>query len=94
MRSPTAADVVAAWDGFTTDFAGLSNDADEKLSLDHIEWADTIIVMEQRQKKRLTALFGIALGQKRVVVLGVPDKFDYMQPELVTLLDQKLRNVL
>jgi len=32
MRSTTAADISARWDGIEADFAGLSNDADEHLS--------------------------------------------------------------
>ena len=92
MRSPTAADIVLGWGG-KADFAGVSHDADERVSSEHIEWADVVYVMETRQKKRLTALFGPLLRQKRVVSLGVPDKFAYMQPELVALLSQKLAHL-
>ena len=92
MRSPTAADLVLGWGG-EADFAGLSHDADEKLSSEHIEWADVIFVMETRQKKRLNALFGPLLKDKRVVSLGVPDKFAYMQPELVAVLSKKLAHL-
>ena len=52
-RSPTAADVVSRLSAVETDFAGLSNDADERLNLEHIKWADTIAVMEKRQLSRL-----------------------------------------
>ena len=89
MRSPTAADIVLSW-GVDADFAGLSYDADEKLSAEQIEWADVIFVMEARHKKRLSALFGLLLAQKRVVNLGVPDKFKYMAPDLVAVLTPKL----
>ncbi len=39
------------------------------------------------------ALFGPLLKDKRVVSLGVPDRFAYMQPELVALLSQKLAHL-
>lgn len=52
-----------------------------------------IYVMEARQKKRLSALFGPLLKDKRVVSLGVPDRFAYMQPELVAVLTQKLAHL-
>ncbi len=94
MRSPSAADIVAAWDGYAADFAGLSNDADEQLSSEQIAWADVIMVMEARQKKRLMSLFGQALRTKRIVVLNVPDRFEYMDPALVALLTPKLKQVL
>ena len=91
MRSPTAADIVASWDGVESDFAGLSNDADEKLSSEQIDWADVIVVMETRQKKRLTGLFASRLAHKRVMVLGIPDRYTFMQPELVRLMTPKLQ---
>lgn len=69
--------------GFSTEFAGLSKDSDELISSEHIEWADVIAVMEQRQKSRLNAMFGCYLSTKRVVVLHIPDRFDYMEPALV-----------
>ncbi len=94
MRSPTAADICAEQEGMETDFAGLSNDADEKLSSEQIDWAEVIFVMEQRQKKRLNALFGDLLHNKRVICLNIPDRFAYMQPELVDLLRQKLHTLL
>lgn len=94
MRSPTAADIAARYPNVETDFAGLSNDADEKLSSEHIDWADTIFVMERRQKKRLTALFGNRLRHVRVVCLDVPDRFAFNQPELCDLLRVKLASYL
>ena len=94
MRSPTPADIVAGWDGFESDFAGLSNDADEKVSSEHISWADVIVVMQARQKKRLSSLFGRQIGSRKVVVLGIEDKFAYMEPALVDLMTPKLRTVL
>ncbi|MEM7473162.1 MAG: phosphotyrosine protein phosphatase [Pseudomonadota bacterium] len=94
MRSPTAADIARSFDGIDTDFAGLSRDADEQIGTEHIQWADVIFVMEPRQKKKLTASFGPALRNKQVISLGIPDKFRYMQPELVALLTPKLRAAL
>ena len=93
MRSPTAADLVARWDGVETDFAGVSADADERLSSEQIAWADEIFVMETRQKKRVTSLFGPVLKGKRITVLNVADKYDYMDPALVALLDARLRQL-
>ncbi len=94
MRSPTAADLAGRWPGIRTDFAGLSHEADERLSAEQIAWADIILVMEPRHAKRLQALFGPALRGKRVVTLHVPDKFGYGDPDLIALLEPLLRNVL
>ena len=94
MRSPTAADIATAWEGVSADFAGLSKDADEQLSAEHVQWADVIMVMEARQKNRLTSLYGAHLKNTRLVVLNVPDRFEYMDPDLVALLTPKLRHLL
>lgn len=75
-------------------FAGLSRDTDEQISFEQIECAQTIVVMEAGQNKKLTAAYGPQLAGKKVIVLGVPDKFTYMQPELVALLRPKLRRML
>ena len=93
MRSPTAADLVSACDGVSSDFAGLSRDADERLSAEQVEWADVIAVMEARQKKRLSELYPSQLSGKKLVVLRVPDRFAYMDPALVALLRERLRQL-
>ena len=94
MRSPTAADLAAAWPGISADFAGLSHDADEKLSAEQLLWADLICVMEARQTKRLRQLFPHQIQNKRVVTLNIPDRFSYNDPALIALLKPKLRQIL
>ncbi len=89
-RSPTAADIVAKWGFAVTDCAGVSDDADTVVSLNEIEWADRIIVMELKQKKKLNSLFKSALNDKTIRCLGIPDNYEYMQPELVEILTTKL----
>lgn len=92
MRSPTAADVVADWDGYSADFAGLSRDADTHVTPEQVADVDLICVMEGRQRKRLTQLVRSAQG-KRIVVLDVPDRYAYRAPELIALLTRRLARV-
>jgi len=94
MRSPTAADIVAAWPGFEADFAGLSNDADEHVSPEHLEWADMVVVMERRHKRILQQRFAPLLRDVPVRVLDVPDRFGFMDPVLVDLVTPRLRRLL
>lgn len=91
MRSPTAAAITADWPNIETDYAGLSNDADEPISLDHIEWADEIYVMERRQKQCLNTLFGKHLKSKPIHVLNIPDIYAFMEPALIERLKTRLR---
>lgn len=86
LRSPTAEQVFVTWPGIATDSAGLADDADTPLSPEQLDWADLIVVMEPIHRRRLQARHRARLRGKRVVVLGIPDDYDFMHPALVELL--------
>lgn len=86
LRSPTAAATFADTPGVETDSAGLNNDAIVPLSVEQIEWADLILVMETAHKTRLNRKFKTHLAGKRVAVLDVPDAYEYGDEALVELL--------
>lgn len=90
LRSPTAEHLFAQWPGVETASAGTSHDADCVVSAELIDWADTILVMEAAQRSRIAARFRPRLHGKRMAALGIPDRFGYMDPELVRLLRQKV----
>lgn len=91
LRSPTAEAICQDIEGLEAMSAGTNNDAEQPLSGDLIEWADTIIVMERHHRNRLTSKFRSHLKDKHLVVLGIPDEYEYMQPELVNLLKARLQ---
>jgi len=90
LRSPTAEAIFAQWPGVDAQSAGLSNDAITPVSSDLIEWAHVIVVMEQIHRSKLTGKFKAYLKGKKLVVLDIPDVYEYMQPELVQLLKAKV----
>ena len=90
-RSPTAAALAAELPGVDADYAGISTDADEPLSADHIDWADLICVMERRHKKRLSDRFAARLRDKRVICLDIPDRYAFMDDALIARLRPALR---
>lgn len=92
-RSPTAAAVAAEHLGLQTDFAGLSADADERVTPEHLAWADTIAVMEKAQLLRLKRQMAPSLKGKRLVSLDIPDSYEFMQPELVELVLARLARI-
>jgi predicted protein tyrosine phosphatase len=53
-----------------------------------LHWADMIFVMEQKHKNRLVAEYRRLLEHKPLHVLDIPDDYQYMDPELITLLEQ------
>jgi predicted protein tyrosine phosphatase len=64
------------------------------VSIDDIRWADVICAMEQKHKNRLTATFSRAARDKRIVVLDIPDDYQFMDPELVGLIDSAVQPIL
>ncbi len=90
MRSPTAEAVFSNYEGLEVSSAGTSIDAENIVSSDLIEWADIIFPMEGIHRKKLNAQFGKLLRTKSVIVLGIPDDYKYMDPELVKILKQRV----
>ncbi len=90
LRSPTAAQIFADWPGVETDSAGLNPDAEVPLSAEHIDWADIVFVMERKQAAKLRDRFAKQLKSTRLVCLDIPDRFSFMQPDLVALLTSKV----
>ena len=86
LRSPTAEAIFSGHPAIEVDSAGLSNDAEVPLTLEQIEWADLIVVMEKVHRSRLNRKFRSALSEKRIAVLDILDNYDYMDPELIRLL--------
>ena len=89
LRSPTAETVFAEHPGVEVDSAGLDHDAVVPLSPEQIEWADLILVMEKSHRTKLNRKFRRYLGGKRIVVLDIPDNYDYMDSVLVEMLKRR-----
>lgn len=94
LRSPTAEQVFSTWPNVESDSAGLGNDAIIPLSVEQIEWATIIFVMEKAHRSRLSKRFNKHLKGKRVICLDIPDEYEFMQPELVRLLEAKIASFL
>ncbi len=86
LRSRTAEAVYSGHPGIEVDSAGLDPDAVVPLSPEQIAWADLILVMEKSHRNKLSKKFREHLSGKRVVVLGIPDQYDFMDPALVELI--------
>ena len=88
LRSPTAEQVFANWPGIEVASAGLNDGVRHPVTPELLKWADTIFVMEGAHRTLLNQRFKPLLKDHRVICLGIPDKFGFMDPELVTLLKQ------
>lgn len=89
-RSPTAEIIFSAYSGIEALSAGVSPDAENPVSADLIEWADVVFAMENAHRHKLQQRFGVLLRSKHIVVLGIQDKYGYMDEELVDALKLKV----
>lgn len=93
LRSATAETVFSEYDDVRAIGAGTNKDAITSISGDLIEWADNIFVMEQDHKIKVTKKYNSLLKNKKIIVLGIPDNYKYMQAELIQLLKNKVTNM-
>ncbi|WDD99969.1 low molecular weight protein tyrosine phosphatase family protein [Thalassomonas actiniarum] len=85
LRSPTGEAVFGHEAGIEARSAGLNNNAEIPLGAEDVEWADIIFVMEPVHKRKLSKGFKDKLKGQSVICLGIPDHYDYMDPELVAI---------
>ena len=90
LRSPTAERVFDGRDGVHALSAGTAPDAETRVSLDLVEWADLVVCMEARHARAVRRGFGPHLGETRLVTLGIPDDYAFMDPALVAMLERRV----
>ena len=94
LRSPTAEQVFAGRAGIEAASAGTNRGADNPLTAELVEWADIIFSMEKQHQRKLADKFQAHLLGKRVICLGIPDNYEFMQGELIDLLEAKVAKYL
>src|SRR4051812_36691429 len=82
IRSLTAEKLFEGFPAYQVRSVGTQPDARIVITEGHIGWADVIFVMEKSHLARIRQKYPEALRGKRVITLGIPDDFVYMQPEL------------
>lgn len=60
------------------------------LSDEIVEWPDVVFVMERSHRVKLRREHRAALRDTRIVTLGIPDEYEFMDPDLVRLLEAKM----
>lgn len=85
-RSPTAEQLYKNHSGLNVRSAGTTSSARRVVNAADIDWADIIFVMENKHKNYINEQFRSRLGNKKLVVLDIPDDYHYMDPELISWL--------
>lgn len=65
----------------------MSSKSGHSLSDRDIEWADLILVMEQKYQQRIRDTFR-KHDLPQIESLEIPDEYGYMDPELVTIIHE------
>ena len=89
-RSPTAEALYADHCNIHTRSAGTTKSARKFINVADIRWADIIFVMEYKHKRYLEDQFRHQLHHKTLIVLDIPDDYQYMDKELVEWLKESI----
>lgn len=90
LRSPTAEHVFGSRPDLRVASAGLDRSAREQVTPELLAWADVIFVMEAVHRSRLQRRFRSALKDQRLICLGILDEYEFMDPDLVDLLRDRV----
>ena len=89
-RSPTAEYLYKNHTTLKVRSAGISSSARKLINITDIGWADSIFVMENKHKQYINEHFRDQLGDKTLIVLDIPDDYQYMDEELVAWLTDSI----
>ena len=74
--------------------AGVDKDAIVTVHRELLEWADIIFVMEKRQRNIIQKKFKDIYKSKPIICLYITDDYEYLDPELVSVLKKKVESYL
>jgi predicted protein tyrosine phosphatase len=90
MRSCTAETIYGTNPAYRVKSAGIDRTAPKQVTPALLHWADKIFVMENIHRAFILEKFPLADVGKKIIVLGIPDFYYYMEPELVDLLKARI----
>jgi len=93
-RSPTAERMFKGHPVIIARSAGTSLSARHRISHVDIDWADVILVMENKHRERIVADYAQLIEHTPIHVLDIPDEYKYMDPELIEILEQTVEPML
>ena len=85
-RSPTAETIYKNHNELFVKSAGTEPSARTRVNSKLIDWADVIFVMEKHHKQRVQENYRDHLSVKRIIILDIPDEYQYMDEELISLI--------
>ncbi len=83
VLSPTAEAIYKGRLDTVVKSAGTEATARIKLSVKLVLWADVIFAMEKDHKQRIIERFPLETMEKEIIVLNIPEKYQFMDPALI-----------
>ena len=74
--------------------AGTEESAVHRVNEKLLLWADIIFVMEKRHKQRLADKYHAAIMDKQIIIMDIPDEYEYMDEELVAMIEDIVHHYL
>ncbi|MFZ4767499.1 MAG: low molecular weight protein tyrosine phosphatase family protein [Roseimicrobium sp.] len=93
-RSPTAEAIYQNDPRVEVRSAGVSASAKRRVNEKLLRWADLVVVMEPDHKRRLHSQFPELAPDLAIEVLGIPDDYAFMDPDLVDLIRDRTEAIL
>ena len=88
-RSPTAENIYSGRRDLEVKSAGVSDYAMTPVSVELIQWADIILCMEKKHKQKIKKKFSDIATNKIIDTLDVPDRYEYMNKNLINMIRKK-----
>jgi predicted protein tyrosine phosphatase len=89
-RSLTAEKIFDGVNGIVARSAGTEPAARIRVTRGHVLWADLIFGMEKKHIRRLQEKFPEEIAGRDLICLHIPDEYEFMQPELIDLLESSV----
>ena len=92
-RSRTAESIFKNEQRFNIKSAGLSPKSNVQINEQLLLWADLLLVMEDGQAARISGQYR-HLNLPQMETLHIEDRYEYLDPELIDLLKERINNTL
>ena len=90
LRSPTAERLFSGRRDLEVASAGLNHESPQPVTPELLDWADVICVMEKAHLIRMRRRFRKHLNRQRLICLNIPDVYEFMDPALIELLEDRV----
>ena len=94
LRSPTAEAIYRRDPRLEVRSAGVSPSSPQRVTEKGLRWASLVLVMERKHAARIREQFSQLDELPPIKSLDIPDEYQFMDPELITLIRDRVEPIL